>query len=259
MLLTGCLLSTLVTLSKFDEFWIPRLEPLRCSRPECGSVIRGSMFVSTAASPGPDQQIVRIVICEDCYRSVHYGDTSFTKSYKHCILAEAITPRISRAICRCKTVRHFDGSGNALALFPAPKGAHHLDVGGTGTVQCSLLKLGEMVALAKYNGLQSVVAATAKDLNLSSCPPRYHPTLPVVPRKTRPAQAKKAQLPTRLRNNGHSSDSRPRRRAASPILRPELPLQAPLPLLLKQRLMKTSPCSSGGSRPSTHSGTCTWR
>ncbi|KAK4233025.1 hypothetical protein C8A03DRAFT_39296, partial [Achaetomium macrosporum] len=144
-----------LALSKFDESWIPRLEPLRCSHPDCNSVIRGSMFVSSAVCAGLPGQAV---VCEDCYRSVHYGNTSFTKSYKHCVLAEAITPPISRAICRCKDVPHFGGSGKALCLFPLAKDAKHFDVGGVGTVQCSLLKLGEIVALAKYNGLQSVVS-----------------------------------------------------------------------------------------------------
>ncbi len=113
------------------------------------------MFVSSAACAGLPGQAV---VCEDCYRSVHYGDTSFTKSYKHCVPAEAITPPISRAICRCKDVPHFDGSGKALSLFPLAKDAKHFDVGGAGTVQCSLLKLGDIVALAKYSGLQSVVS-----------------------------------------------------------------------------------------------------
>jgi hypothetical protein len=119
------------------------------------------MFVSTAASAAhePEQAVV---VCEDCYRSVHYGDASFTKSYKHCVLAEAITPPMSRAICRCKDVPHFNGSGEALALFPIDKNAKHLDAGGTGTIQCSLLKLGEIVALAKYEGLQSVVGTAGK-------------------------------------------------------------------------------------------------
>ncbi|SPQ20773.1 c9995225-d21e-49de-9587-fd45d7d956d4 [Thermothielavioides terrestris] len=186
-----------LALSEFDELWIPRLEPLRCSRPECGSVIRGSMFVSTGASPRPDQQKVQVVICEDCYRSVHYGDTSFTKSYKHCILAEAITPRISRALCRCKTVRHYDGSGNALALFPVPKGAYHLDVGGTGTVQCSLLKLGEIVALAKYNGLQSVVGSNGKRLEPFKLPSSIASNASSSPDKDRASPGEEGSAPNK--------------------------------------------------------------
>jgi hypothetical protein len=157
----------LVVLSKFDESWIPRLEPLRCSRPDCNSVIRGSMFVSSAACAGlPDQAVV----CEDCYRSFHFGDAPFIKSYKHCVLAEAITPPISRAICRCKDVPHFDGSGKPLSLFPLDKDAKHFDNGGAGSVQCSLLKLGEIVALAKYEGLKSIVS-TKKPFNSPSMVP----------------------------------------------------------------------------------------
>jgi hypothetical protein len=98
------------------------------------------------------------IICEDCYRSTYYGTASFTKAYKHCILAEAITPPLSRKLCQCKDVPKFAGSGKALAVFPVKKDAKHLDVGGPGTIQCSLLKLGEIVALAKYTGLQSIVS-----------------------------------------------------------------------------------------------------
>jgi hypothetical protein len=125
------------------------------------------MFVSSAACAGlPDQAVV----CEDCYRSFHFGDAPFIKSYKHCVLAEAITPPISRAICRCKDVPHFDGSGKPLSLFPLDKDAKHFDNGGAGSVQCSLLKLGEIVALAKYEGLKSIVS-TKKPFNSPSMVP----------------------------------------------------------------------------------------
>jgi hypothetical protein len=79
------------------------------------------------------------------------------KAYKHSILGETITPPISRKICHCRDVSHFDDTGKALALFPVDKDAKHIDVGGSGTIQCSLLKLSEIVALAKYDGLQSIV------------------------------------------------------------------------------------------------------
>jgi hypothetical protein len=97
------------------------------------------------------------IVCENCYRSAYYGNSAFVKAYKHCILRETITPSISRRICHCKGVPHFDSSGKALALFPVDKLTKHIDVGGAGTIQCTLLKLAEIVAVAKYKGLQSIV------------------------------------------------------------------------------------------------------
>jgi len=124
-------------------------------RPECNHVIRGSFYKTTSATEAG-------IICEDCYRAHCYGKEAYIKSYKHCILAETITPAASRKICRCKDVPHFDGSGRPLALFPVDKEAKHIDVGGVGTVQCTLLKLGELLALAKYDGMQSLLGSKKK-------------------------------------------------------------------------------------------------
>ncbi|GIJ86992.1 hypothetical protein Asppvi_005891 [Aspergillus pseudoviridinutans] len=139
-----------VALSKFDHLWIPRFQPMHCARPECKSIIRGSMFISHSHDDPS-------VVCEGCYRLYYYGKESYVKAYKHCILQQSITPDISRNICRCSTVPRYDNSGRPLALFPVDKNVKHLDVGGFGTIQCSLLKLGELVARAKYDGLQSTV------------------------------------------------------------------------------------------------------
>ncbi|KAM5354211.1 hypothetical protein ACJ41O_000861 [Fusarium nematophilum] len=139
-----------LALSKFDDDWIPRFEPLHCMRPDCKGVIRGSMFISQSQSHPS-------IICEDCYRIHSYGHESYVKAYKHCVLSESITPDVSRKICRCKDVPHYDGEGRSLSLFPVDKKAKHLNTDGIGSIQCSLLKLGEVVALAKYDGLQTVV------------------------------------------------------------------------------------------------------
>lgn len=146
----------LVALAEFDEFSIPKLVPLHCFQDHCREVIRGSMFVATTKGLPP-------IVCEACYRSKHYGDSSFIKAYKHCVLGETITPPISRKICHCTEVPHFDSTGKPLALFPIDKDARHVDVGGLGTIQCSILKLGEIVALAKYDGLQSITGTKKKN------------------------------------------------------------------------------------------------
>lgn len=109
------------------------------------------MFVSR------NNQTAREVICEDCYRRYHYGNECYIKAYKHCILQEAITPEISRKICHCTTVLRYDRLGRPRCLFPIPEQDAHLDVDASGTIQCSLLKLGDLVAKAKYDGLREIV------------------------------------------------------------------------------------------------------
>lgn len=96
------------------------------------------------------------VVCEDCYWAHLYGHKDYTKMFKRCVLPEVITPEISRALCHCRDVPHHDGSGKPLALFPMidQDKAKHIDVGGSGTIQCGLLKLGELVTRAKYNALE---------------------------------------------------------------------------------------------------------
>jgi hypothetical protein len=111
-------------------------------------------------------------ICEDCYRAHFYEQDLFIKSYKHCVLANTITPAASRKMCRCSIVPHFDTSGRSRILFPVDKEEEHLDIDGTGGIQCGILKLGELVALAaKYEvcrlwsireGTQATVHAAAK-------------------------------------------------------------------------------------------------
>jgi hypothetical protein len=104
-------------------------------------------------------------ICEDCYWQHYYGDDSYTKTYKHCVFQD-ITPETSRQLCSCKTVARHDASGKPVALFPIDKEAKHLDVGGPGTLQCSLLKLGELARRAKYTGLLESVGV--KDAKVAS-------------------------------------------------------------------------------------------
>ena len=101
-------------------------------------------------------------MCEDCYRAYYHGKGSHVKAYKHCILAKTVNPAASRNICRCSTVPHFDASGRSRSLFPVGKEEKHLDVGGTGSIQCGLLKLPELVALAKYDGMQTMLGKRSK-------------------------------------------------------------------------------------------------
>lgn len=117
---------------------------------QCKKVIRGSMFVhdKTDSEPG--------IICEECYRNLYYGKEAYTKAYKHCILSEAITPEMSTKICKCLNLRQDTSTDEPQSLFPIEEPNKHKDTGSAGE-KCKLLQLGDMVALAKYHGLQDSV------------------------------------------------------------------------------------------------------
>lgn len=109
-----------------------------------------------------------IHICETCYRDTHYGTDSFVKVCKHSILEDGIHPAASRNICRCSDVPHFDPTGRSRALFPVDELAdRHIDVNGLGSLQCGLLKLGDLVADAKYDAMQQNIAPNQKSKKLS--------------------------------------------------------------------------------------------
>jgi hypothetical protein len=133
-------------LDKFSATGIPVLAPSRCTN--CDTIIRGSMYCRTET--GTKDQI-----CEECYLKEFIGKPGFVKTYKHCILNEIINPRVSRKICMCEEVPHHDSQGMSLSLFPVDKEARHRK-NGAGKVECGLLKLGEMVAEAKYDGMRTI-------------------------------------------------------------------------------------------------------
>ncbi|KAI9768916.1 MAG: hypothetical protein M1840_004512 [Geoglossum simile] len=139
-----------LALSRFDRHSMPIFSPLPCSA--CGSIITGSMFYN------PENRTMG-KICEGCYRMSYAGKDSLVKSYKYCILAEAIGPSASRKICRCITVPHSDN--HTRALFPVSKDDNHQSIDGLRSRKCGLLKLGEVVAEAKYDGMQSMVGRSA--------------------------------------------------------------------------------------------------
>ncbi|KAJ8107633.1 hypothetical protein ONZ43_g6675 [Nemania bipapillata] len=145
-------------LESVSKSGVPILTPLRCS--SCSSIIRGSMYRAVEINESQDNE--RTTICEDCYREKFAGSTKFTKVYKHCILREAIKPSISRQICFCEEVPHRDPEGKPLALFPVDKENKHLKAARPGLVECGLLKLPEIVAEAKYDGMQTLTSKRQK-------------------------------------------------------------------------------------------------
>ncbi|KAI0096241.1 hypothetical protein GGR51DRAFT_568720 [Nemania sp. FL0031] len=148
-------------LQSVSKSGVPILAPLRCS--SCSSIIRGSMYRTVNMDQGEKNRPT--IICEDCYRDKFIGTAQFIKVYKHCILREAINPQISRQICFCEEVPHRDDEGKPLALFPVDGGAKHLKAKGPGLVECGLLKLPEIVAEAKYDGMQTLTSKRKKKAN----------------------------------------------------------------------------------------------
>ncbi|KAB8228656.1 uncharacterized protein BDW43DRAFT_315727 [Aspergillus alliaceus] len=140
-----------LTISDFDEQWVPQFAPMQCA--ECRGIIRGSMFMSRKQPPDNIAQKGAHTICEDCYRTYHYGDESLSKRYKHCVLSESIQPATSRKMCACKDVPHFDTDGRPRSLFPLNEEDNHIAY--KAGYRCTVLKLSELVPYAKYQGLLS--------------------------------------------------------------------------------------------------------
>lgn len=174
-----------VILDGYSKRWIPTFSPLRCSA--CDNPIRGSMFYEPGKASNASKHSE--CLCEDCYRSHHYGDDSYVKAYKHCVLSKSIDSAASRHICRCPEISHFDDRGNARDIFPMSEGDLHIDVSGPGSLQCGLLKLGEHIAEAKYDGMEGKFAQQKQSHKLSD-----------LERKTAEIQRKKQRKEEKVRN-----------------------------------------------------------
>jgi hypothetical protein len=98
-----------------------------------------------------------MTICENCYREYHYGDDSFLKAYKHCILQESIDKEASQIMCKCSTVSHIGKDGSTRNLFPVDADDLHRGSASAsnGALKCGLLNLDNLVAEAKYAGMLS--------------------------------------------------------------------------------------------------------
>lgn len=147
-------------LQTYSKSGFPILTSLQCS--SCGSIIRSSMYCKEEANEDGKQKLVDR-ICEDCYREKDIGKPEYMKMYKHSILDEIITPRISRKICLCDDVPHHDLQGKSLNLFPVSKDAKHRKAEMPGIVECGLFKLGEAVAEAKYDGMRTIASKNKND------------------------------------------------------------------------------------------------
>ncbi|KAL1960139.1 hypothetical protein VTO42DRAFT_311 [Malbranchea cinnamomea] len=155
-----------LTMKNLDALMKPFFAPLECSA--CFSPIRSSVFWKRhSLQPATPQRPLTASsaeqvehVCEDCYRKYHYGDRSWHKRYKECILSFTITPEIGRRMCKCRAVSHVDDNGQPRRLFPIreeEKNLHDYSPNPTGS-QCQLLKLASFIAQAKYETTGAAVA-----------------------------------------------------------------------------------------------------
>ncbi|KAI9376166.1 hypothetical protein BJX61DRAFT_539178 [Aspergillus egyptiacus] len=94
--------------------------------------------------------------CHACFDEGRLSH-QYVKCYKHCVLADAITPELAKTICGCRSVAGVGENGRRRRFFPMSKDDEraHRPAVRPGAVQCPLLSLGDMVAEAKYAGLVS--------------------------------------------------------------------------------------------------------
>lgn len=169
--------SLAVTLSHFTKEWVPVFTPATCS--SCHDVIRGPMFQWLRPA---EQQLEQsnsgrkrerdltwsAIVCESCFlekkgQNKSHDDEdssgmSCLKIYKHCILDTAITATTARKLCRCTSVARTDPSGRYRTLFPIEDQVdRHRPKNRAGRLQCVLSSLGDLVAEAKYDGMQGSV------------------------------------------------------------------------------------------------------
>lgn len=146
----------------------PFFAPLECS--SCRNPIRSSIFWKRSVDPVALQQRPSTAtdlqnqpvqkVCEDCYRRDHYGDKSYYKRQKECILPLIISPENSRRMCQCKSVRPVDENGKTRSLFPMTredKPLHDYDT-NPGGAQCRLLKLSSFLTQAKYETTAAAIS-----------------------------------------------------------------------------------------------------
>lgn len=139
-----------------DKYRCLKFEPLRCS--SCSSIIRGSMFLKDSENAAQVEKNIESAICEDCYREKEYGSKDYHKNYKHCILADVLTPNISHSLCVCVDVPKFDKQGRPRELYPLNKEDKHVKTSG---MSCGLMRLKRDVAEAKYDGMQTILGAAS--------------------------------------------------------------------------------------------------
>jgi hypothetical protein len=122
---------------------LPDFAPEDCS--ECHEPIQGSQFTKARAGEAP------IALCITCYyKTCTPGTTTFTKSYKHTTLQDAIDPSLARRLCGCGSVPRADSYGRLKTLFPVSSSDSHVNHPGLSSLSCGLLRIGREVAEAKY-------------------------------------------------------------------------------------------------------------
>ena len=156
------LLTFIVTVSRFDAYWMPEFTALRCTI--CSDVIRGVSFTCCDPECKAEPKICPgNSICESCYRESLHPPSHMKMRYKHYILRDIITPQISSQICHCSSVNRTDPYGEPIRLFPVNKQLSHRGTGiKTRGLKCGLLLLGDRVIEIKFQGLMSRLEKTKR-------------------------------------------------------------------------------------------------
>lgn len=144
----------LVSVDHFESNGTPNFIPSRCAI--CQDILRGILFACSRADCAEKKHPLHTDdrICETCFRSGKHPQEHLVKIYKHCILDESITPKISQDLCKCSTVPRTDPDGDYAALYPIDRDAKHR-TNINRFVKCRLFLLPGLVANAKYQVLES--------------------------------------------------------------------------------------------------------
>ena len=158
-----------LTCARLDTASMPILKSLRCKI--CGEVIRGVLFKcmekKCEAAPLLDR---KDSICETCFRESdpRHPQSHMTKFYKHLILRDIITPRVSQQICVCNPSSGPVSMARSGSLFPINKDFPHRGKGKKRVLRCGLLLLSDKVMEAKYQGTISKIEKGQKNVQKNS-------------------------------------------------------------------------------------------
>ena len=145
-----------LTLLRFDAGSMPDLRAMRCRT--CGDVIRGSLFKCLEPKCEAHLPLTqKDSICETCFRAPSHPPNHMTKFYKHYILRDIITPKVSRQICVCSAETRGGPLAARTAPFPIDKNFPHRGRGKARVLKCGLLLLSDKVMEAKFQSSVSQI------------------------------------------------------------------------------------------------------
>ncbi|KKK12544.1 hypothetical protein AOCH_000051 [Aspergillus ochraceoroseus] len=125
----------------------PEFQSLKCRK--CKNPITSSIF---ASSHDPDHSS----ICEQCYWLHHYGDNSYSKIYKHAVVADSLAKVTS---CNCK-----ESVPSSSGVVINERRHWNLESGHS----CHIAQIQHRIAQAKYDAVLTTIGKTPPKQSLSS-------------------------------------------------------------------------------------------